>query len=94
MLQNAFCSGSFFWLVSTRKVFHVVCCFFALFHCLCFRLVVEIVALRDFNQVSFIGRLPLQQWDRQLSFIAAELSDEAGGRSVNTSLNCENMLNI
>ena len=35
-LQNAFCSGSFCRLVSTREVFHVVCCLFALFHCLCF----------------------------------------------------------
>ena len=41
------------------------------------RLVVEIVALRDFHQVSFFEGLPLQQCDLQLSFGAAELSDEA-----------------
>ena len=28
VFQNVFCSGSFCWLVSTRKVFHVVCCVF------------------------------------------------------------------
>ena len=59
-------------------MFHVVCCF-CFVSLSVFRLVVEIVVLRDFHQVSFIEELPLQQWDPQLSFIAAELSDEAVG---------------
>ena len=44
-----------------------------------FRLVVEIVVLRDFHQVSFIEGLPLLQWDPQLRLVADELSDEGVG---------------
>ena len=80
VLQNVFCPGSFCRLVSTRQLFRVVCCFFfCLVSLSVFRLVVEIVALRDFHQVSFIEGLPLLQWDPQLRLVADELSDEGVG---------------
>ena len=65
------------WFQHVRcSMLFVACCLVSLS---VFRLVVEIVALRDFHQVSFIEGLLLQQWDLQLSFIAAELSDEGVG---------------